>query len=52
MADEPIASLGGKTPLEAANTPHMDALASAGKAPDFARYARRRFLRADGEAFE
>lgn len=30
MADEPIASLGGKTPLEAANTPHMDALASAG----------------------
>jgi len=29
-ADEPQESLGGKTPLEAANTPHMDALAAAG----------------------
>ncbi len=29
-ADEPQESLGGKTPLEAANTPHMDALAKAG----------------------
>lgn len=29
-ADEPQASLGGKTPLEAAETPHMDALAKAG----------------------
>jgi 2,3-bisphosphoglycerate-independent phosphoglycerate mutase len=29
-ADEPQASLGGKTPLEAANTPAMDALARAG----------------------
>ena len=28
MADEPIDALGGKTPLEAANTPAMDALAS------------------------
>ena len=28
MADEPIASLGGKTPLEYANTPTMDALAA------------------------
>ena len=27
MADEPIAELGGKTPLEAASTPHMDCLA-------------------------
>lgn len=27
MADEPIAELGGKTPLEAASTPHMDWLA-------------------------
>ena len=27
MADEPIESLGGKTILEAANTPHMDELA-------------------------
>jgi len=29
-ADEPQASLGGKTPLEAAATPHMDALAAEG----------------------
>lgn len=29
-ADEPQASLGGKTPLEAANTPHLDALAKSG----------------------
>ena len=27
MADEPIAELGGKTPVEAASTPHMDWLA-------------------------
>lgn len=27
MADEPVAELGGKTPLEAASTPHMDWLA-------------------------
>ncbi|HRU40235.1 MAG TPA: phosphoglycerate mutase, partial [Candidatus Goldiibacteriota bacterium] len=26
MADRPVDSLGGKTPLEAANTPNMDAL--------------------------
>ena len=31
MADEPIAALGGKTPLEAASTPTMDALASGGE---------------------
>ena len=31
MADEPIAALGGKTPLEAANTPAMDCLASGGE---------------------
>lgn len=31
MADEPLNSLGGKTPLEAANTPNMDALASMGE---------------------
>ena len=31
MADEPIDALGGKTPLEAANTPAMDALASMGE---------------------
>ena len=31
MADEPVAALGGKTPLEFANTPAMDALASMGK---------------------
>ena len=31
MADEPLAALGGKTPLEAANTPTMDALASMGQ---------------------
>ena len=30
MADEPIASLGGKTPLDYANTPCMDALAGMG----------------------
>ena len=31
MADEPIAALGNKTPLEAADTPAMDALASGGE---------------------
>lgn len=31
MADTPIAALGGKTPLMAANTPHMDKLATLGK---------------------
>lgn len=31
MADEPIAELGGKTPLEAANTPVMDELAGKGE---------------------
>lgn len=31
MADEPIASLGNKTPLQAANTPYMDMLAQQGK---------------------
>jgi len=30
MADQPIESLGNKTPLEAANTPNMDALAQKG----------------------
>lgn len=29
-ADEPQAELGGRTPLQAAHTPHMDALAAAG----------------------
>jgi len=31
MSDEPIAALGGKTPLEAAHTPSMDDLASKGE---------------------
>ena len=31
MADEPIEQLGGRTPLEAAKTPQMDALAREGK---------------------
>lgn len=31
MSDEPVAALGGKTPLEAANTPAMDYLASRGE---------------------
>lgn len=31
MADEPIESLGGKTPLQAANTPAMDWLAAQGR---------------------
>lgn len=31
MSDEPIAALGGRTPLEAADTPAMDALASMGE---------------------
>src|SRR5690554_5685082 len=31
MADEPIASLGNKTPLQAARTPYMDLLAKGGK---------------------
>ena len=30
MADYPLDELGGKTPLEAARTPHMDALALRG----------------------
>ncbi len=30
VADEPVPSLGGKTPLEAANTPHMDFMAQHG----------------------
>ncbi len=30
MGDRPVASLGGRTPLEAANTPNMDALAAQG----------------------
>ena len=30
MADEPIEELGGKTPLEAADTPHMDLIAREG----------------------
>ena len=30
MADEPLESLGGRTPMEAANKPHMDALACQG----------------------
>lgn len=31
MADEPIPMLGGKTPLQAANTPYMDQLAALGR---------------------
>lgn len=31
MADEPVEQLGGRTPLEAAKTPNMDALAREGK---------------------
>lgn len=31
MADEPIASLGDKTPLQAAHTPYMDLLAKKGR---------------------
>jgi 2,3-bisphosphoglycerate-independent phosphoglycerate mutase len=31
MSDEPIAELGNKTPLQAAQTPYMDNLASKGK---------------------
>ena len=30
MSDEPIEELGGKTPLQAANTPNMDKLAQSG----------------------
>lgn len=30
MADEPVRDLGGKTPLQAARTPHMDAIAAQG----------------------
>ncbi len=30
-ADDPLKELNGKTPLEAANTPHMDPIARAGK---------------------
>jgi len=31
MADHPVPELGGKTPLQAAHTPHMDALAAQGE---------------------
>jgi 2,3-bisphosphoglycerate-independent phosphoglycerate mutase len=31
MADHPVEELGGKTPLQAANTPHMDELAANGE---------------------
>jgi 2,3-bisphosphoglycerate-independent phosphoglycerate mutase len=31
LGDRPVASLGGKTPLEAASTPHLDALAARGQ---------------------
>ena len=30
MADEPIEALGGKTPMQYANTPYMDKLAELG----------------------
>lgn len=35
MADEPIEALGGKTPLEAANTPWMDRIAREGRSGTF-----------------
>lgn len=35
MADEPIASLGGKTPLEAVDTPAMDSIATKGSSGTF-----------------
>ena len=31
MADEPVAELGGRTPIEAANVPHMDWIARNGR---------------------
>ena len=31
MADEPVAELGGRTPLQAANTPNMDWIAAHGR---------------------
>ncbi|MDR5675447.1 MAG: alkaline phosphatase family protein [Armatimonadota bacterium] len=31
LGDRPLAALGGRTPLEAARTPHLDALAAAGQ---------------------
>jgi 2,3-bisphosphoglycerate-independent phosphoglycerate mutase len=35
LADEPAAVLGGRTPLEAADTPHLDRLAAAGQGGRF-----------------
>lgn len=35
MADEPLNELGGKTPLEYANTPYMDSIAKAGASGTF-----------------
>ncbi len=35
MADEPLAELGGKTPLQAANTPNMDLIAKNGRSGTF-----------------
>lgn len=38
MADRPIESLGGKTPLEYAKTPEMDMLAAKGEMVWYIRY--------------
>ena len=35
MADEPLAELGGMTPLEYANTPNMDSIAQNGSMGSF-----------------
>ncbi len=35
MADEPLEELGGKTPLEAVDTPYMDSIAKMGKSGTF-----------------
>ncbi len=35
MADEPLAELGGKTPLEAVDTPFMDSIAAKGASGTF-----------------
>jgi len=43
MADEPLDALKGKTPLEYAQTPHMDEVARSGSVGQF--YAIKRFTR-------
>ncbi|MEI7828078.1 MAG: phosphoglycerate mutase, partial [Euryarchaeota archaeon] len=48
MADEPLSTLQGKTPLEYAQTPHLDAIARTGSVGQF--YAIRPGVKVDSDA--